>query len=80
VLDPYHPFEDDRDVVEVGTLAGFHPAAGRHHARHARHVVARVHAPDELLNLFRLVARRLHDGGAFDESRHGQDAIPSERQ
>ena len=60
---PQHAVQYDRDFFELGPLTGLFPALGREHASHAHVRLARIHAPRELLNELRIIARRFDDGG-----------------
>jgi hypothetical protein len=70
MLDAKHTPQHDGDLLELGTLAGFFPAARRNHARHAYARMAGVHEPGELLDEFGFGASRPHDSWLGDQARH----------
>src|SRR3954452_24687158 len=71
VLDVEGAVDDDRVLVDLGTLAGLLPALGRLHPRDAEALVARVDAADELVDQLRLGAGGLHAARALDDLGHG---------
>src|SRR5438034_7034357 len=63
--------QHDGVLVELRRLSRLDPAARTAHPRDARVRGAGVHAPDELLDQFRLVSCRLDDGGLRNVHGHG---------
>src|SRR6185437_4143875 len=55
VFDPHHPVQHHGDFLELRPLSRLAPPLRRDHARDAHGDVARVQAPDELLDLLRFV-------------------------
>jgi hypothetical protein len=72
VFDSQTAPEHDRDLVKVGLLAGFDPAAGTAHVRDARLTGSRSGAAGVFVNQFRLIAGGGNSGGYGDECRHGE--------
>jgi hypothetical protein len=75
VLDTQRASENDRDLLELGSLARFLPSAGGDHPRDADAGMACVYATGVLLNTLGLGSNRLNDRRCGDELRHGGDYV-----
>ena len=67
ILDPQHPFEHNRILVEIRSLAGLEPAGRAPHVCDAKAAGLRIHAPDVLVNELRFRAGGGHAGGFRNE-------------
>src|ERR1700737_4519179 len=74
VLHAKHAPQHDGDFFEVRALSWLFPAAWRNHAGHAHGGMLGVHAARKFLNLLRLVAGAVDDGGLLDQTGHFEHA------
>src|SRR5262245_50414603 len=69
--DSHLPAQDQRILVEIGSLPRLSPTARALHAGNAQLLTLGVNAANKLFDQFGLVARRLNHRGNLDECRQG---------
>ena len=72
MFDPQHAFQHNRELVELGSLAGLEPSLRAAHVGHAGGCRFGVDASNILVDEFGLVACGLNARGLGNESGHGK--------